>query len=47
MGFGLSLDSGLETGTTNSSDTFGNRRLASAEFFGILNVEVWTFPAGP
>lgn len=40
-GFAFQLDSELDTGVSNKSDTFGNECLSSSEFFKCLNVEVW------
>mmetsp|Transcript_12151 Transcript_12151/g.15916 ORF Transcript_12151/g.15916 Transcript_12151/m.15916 type:complete len:777 (-) Transcript_12151:381-2711(-) len=42
-GFAFKLDNELDNGVSNRSDTFGNTRLSSNEFFKCLNVEVWVF----
>jgi len=44
-GFGLHLDDDLDNGVSNPCATFGNKRLASSEFFKTLNVEVWRLDA--
>lgn len=40
-GFAFQLDSELDTGVSNKSDTYGNETLSSSEFFKCLNLEVW------
>jgi len=42
-GFAFTLDNELYNGVSNKSETFGNTRLSSNEFFKCLNVEVWVF----
>mmetsp|Transcript_17743 Transcript_17743/g.28847 ORF Transcript_17743/g.28847 Transcript_17743/m.28847 type:complete len:303 (-) Transcript_17743:258-1166(-) len=42
-GFAFSLDGELDNGVSNRSETYGNPRLSSNEFFKCLNVEVWVF----
>ncbi|CAM9266743.1 unnamed protein product, partial [Phaeothamnion confervicola] len=40
-GFAFQMDDELDTGVSNASATFGNPRLSSAEYFKVLQVEVW------
>jgi hypothetical protein len=40
-GFAIQLDDELNTGVSNTSDTFMNPILSSNEYFKCLNVEVW------
>ncbi|CAM9932955.1 unnamed protein product [Pylaiella littoralis] len=42
-GFAFQIDDELDAGESNPSDTFGNPRLSSNEFFRCLQVEVWYF----
>lgn len=46
-GFSIHLDDELNTGVSNTSDTYKNPVLSSNEFFKCLNVEVWAIEDAP